>query len=212
MISSRASLRARAPAVAGSFYPQSVETLSQAVANLLAAADVQERPHRCGVIAPHAGYAYSGLVAAQAFASVSRLHGIERIIVVGPSHFVPFPGIAAPSDVAFSTPLGDMPVDVAAVEGLSEETLVAINVEPHAPEHAIEVELPFLQAIFGDLPIGRCYLGPPRLTLLQRHSPGFGLILCYWSSAATYRISRTTLPLAGMTNGQRQRSRPLTRR
>jgi len=78
---------------------------------------------------------------------------IERAAVVGPAHFVPFFGIAAPSDTAFATPLGMVPVDVAAVEALSAEALVAIDDAPHAPEHAIEVELPFLQAIFGDLPI-----------------------------------------------------------
>jgi len=155
MISNRATPRARPPAVAGSFYPRSAETLRRTVGNLLSAAEVQERSHRCGVIAPHAGYAYSGPVAAHAFASVRRLHGrIERAIVIGPAHFVPFRGIAAPSGTAFTTPLGEVPVDVAAVEALSEQTtLVAINDEPHAPEHAIEVELPFLQAIFGNLPI-----------------------------------------------------------
>ena len=150
MISNPASARARMPAVAGAFYPRSPQTLSQAVAGLLAAANVDERPRRCGIIAPHAGYAYSGPVAARAFASVRRSLAIERIIVVGPAHFVPFAGIAAPSDVGFRTPLGEMPVDVAAVEGLHEEGLVVIDDEAHAPDHAIEVELPFLQAIFDD--------------------------------------------------------------
>jgi MEMO1 family protein len=144
----------RVPAAAGSFYPRSAHTLSQTVGNLLAAADVQPRAQRCGIIAPHAGYAYSGPVAAEAFSSVRSLRGrIGRATVIGPAHFVPFRGIAAPSHMAFATPLGKVPVDVAAVEALSAEALVAIDDEPHAPEHAIEVELPFLQAIFGDLPI-----------------------------------------------------------
>jgi AmmeMemoRadiSam system protein B len=154
MISSRANLRARAPAVAGSFYPRSAERLSRSVGNLMAAAQVRERSNRCGVIVPHAGYAYSGRVAAQAFASVRGLQGrIERTVVIGPAHFVAILGIAAPSYTAFTTPLGEVPVDVAAVDALGEEALVAINDEPHAPEHAIEVEVPFLQAIFGNLPI-----------------------------------------------------------
>jgi AmmeMemoRadiSam system protein B len=106
------------------------------------------------VIAPHAGYAYSGLVAARAFASLRQLHGrIKRAIIIGPAHFVPFVGICAPADWAFTTPLGDVPVDVATVEALNEEMLVGIDDEPHAPEHAIEVELPFLQSILPDLPI-----------------------------------------------------------
>jgi AmmeMemoRadiSam system protein B len=66
---------------------------------------------------------------------------------------VPFRGIAAPSNAAFATPLGKVPVDVAAVEALGADALVSIDDKPHAPEHAIEVELPFLQALFGDLPI-----------------------------------------------------------
>jgi AmmeMemoRadiSam system protein B len=144
----------RAPAVAGLFYPRSAQTLSRTVGDLLRGAAVQQRAKRCGVIAPHAGYAYSGAIAAQAFASVQALRGrIRRAAIVGPAHFVPFAGIAAPSATAFMTPLGDMPVDVAAIQSLRDEALVVIDDAPHAPEHAIEVELPFLQSIFGDLPI-----------------------------------------------------------
>ena len=144
----------RAPAVAGTFYPRSAQTLSQTVGDLLSAAKAQEGLYPCGVIAPHAGYAYSGAVAARAFANLRRLHGqIERAIVIGPAHFVPFLGIAAPTHAAFATPLGEVPVDLATVEALNEETLVALNDEPHAPDHAIEVELPFLQSIFANLPI-----------------------------------------------------------
>jgi len=144
----------RAPAAAGTFYPRSAKTLRQTVGDLLASIKVEARLYPCGVIAPHAGYAYSGTVAAHAFACLRQLHGrIKRAIIIGPSHFVPFVGISAPADPAFTTPLGDVPVDVATVEALNEERLVAIDDEPHAPEHAIEVELPFLQSIFPDLPI-----------------------------------------------------------
>jgi AmmeMemoRadiSam system protein B len=154
MISRHPSLRVRAPAAAGTFYPRSAETLRRTVDTLLLAAQVEERTNRCGVIVPHAGYAYSGSVAAEGFASVRRLQGsMKRTVVIGPAHFVPFFGLAAPSSTVFTTPFGEVPVDVAAVEALSEEALVAINDAPHAPEHAIEVEMPFLQAIFGNLPI-----------------------------------------------------------
>jgi AmmeMemoRadiSam system protein B len=154
MRSGHASPRTRPPAVAGSFYPRSAEALSRGVAELLAAAKAQDGSLACGLIAPHAGYGYSGAVAAQAFASVRRLRGaIERALIVGPAHFVPFAGIAAPTHAAFTTPLGELPVDVAAVEALIAERLVALDDAPHAPDHSIEVELPFLQAIFGTLPI-----------------------------------------------------------
>jgi AmmeMemoRadiSam system protein B len=153
MIANRARPRTRAPAAAGSFYPRSGKMLRQTVESLLSAVPVQQRSRPRGIIAPHAGYAYSGHVAAAAFACVRSCGWIKRAIVIGPAHLVPFPGIAAPSDSAFTTPLADMPVDVAAVEALSEEMLVTIDDEPHAPEHAIEVELPFLQSVLGDLPI-----------------------------------------------------------
>jgi len=144
----------RAPAVAGLFYPQSAETLSRTIADLLADAGNPKRLRPRGVIAPHAGCAYSGRVAAKAFANVRPLRGqVGRAVVIGPAHFVPFRGMAAPSDAVFATPLGELPVDVAAIEALTEETLVAIDDRPHVREHALEVELPFLQAMFGDLPI-----------------------------------------------------------
>lgn len=143
------------PAVAaGSFYPGSAENLSRTVSGLLASAQSSERPYLSGIIVPHAGYVYSGSVAARAFASLpvakDRFH---RCIIVGPSHFVPFNGIAAPSHAAFATPLGELPVDIETVRTLATEARVVIDDAPHAPDHAIEVELPFLQMIFGNLPI-----------------------------------------------------------
>jgi AmmeMemoRadiSam system protein B len=144
----------RSPAAAGTFYPRSSKTLRQTVDGLLAHIKVEERVSLCGIIAPHAGYAYSGLVAAHAFACLRPLHGrIERALIIGPAHFVSFLGISAPSDTAFTTPLGNVLVDVATVEALHEEGLVAIDDEPHVPEHAIEVELPFLQSIFPNVAI-----------------------------------------------------------
>ena len=144
----------RAPAAAGTFYPRSPRTLSQTVGDLLASIKIERRLYPLGVIAPHAGYAYSGSVAAHAFACLRQLHGrIKRATIIGPAHFVAFHGISATADPAFTTPLGDVPVDVTTVEALNEEMLIVIDDEPHAPEHAIEVELPFLQSIFPNLPI-----------------------------------------------------------
>jgi MEMO1 family protein len=159
----------RAPVVAGTFYPESAGTLSRTVDDLLAGADVRQRLQRCGVISPHAGYGYSGAIAAAAFSRVRSLHGrIERAAVVGPAHFVPFPCIAAPSHTAFATPLGEISVDVAAVEALGAHALVSIDDEPHAPEHAIEVELPVLQTIFGRLPIVPLLFGSTSAAAIAR--------------------------------------------
>jgi AmmeMemoRadiSam system protein B len=127
--------------------------LSRTVGDLLAAAETRGRSCCRGVVAPHAGYAYSGAVAAQAFASVRGSHAFKRAIVIGPTHYVPFRGIAAPSAAAFATPIGEVAVEAAAIERLKRERLVVIDDLPHTPEHAIEVELPFLQAVLPHLPI-----------------------------------------------------------
>ena len=154
MVEGLSTLRVRPPAVAGSFYPGSAQTLSHVIANLLATACEEHRPRPRGIIAPHAGLIYSGAVAAEAFASVRTLKGlIRRAAVIGPSHFVSFCGIAAPSHMAFKTVLGEMPVDTATIAALGDDGLLVIDDAPHAPDHAIEVVLPFLQSLFGNLPI-----------------------------------------------------------
>jgi MEMO1 family protein len=146
--------RSRSAVVAGSFYPGSAENLRRTVSGFLASAQSSEQPGLSGIIVPHAGYVYSGAIAARAFASVPVARNrFNRCVIVGPSHFVPFNGIAAPSHAAFATPLGELPVDVDAVKALAAEACVVIDDAPHEQDHAIEVELPFLQAIFGDLPI-----------------------------------------------------------
>jgi AmmeMemoRadiSam system protein B len=144
--------RTRPPAVAGAFYPARAEALRQAVAERLAAARAAARPRLRGIVAPHAGYLYSGAVAAEAFAA-ARAASPARAVVIGPAHYLPVAGLAAPSHAAFATPLGEVPVDGAAVRALAGQGLAAIDDAPHAPEHAIEVELPFLQAVFGVLPV-----------------------------------------------------------
>ena len=109
------------------------------------------QPSPKAVIAPHAGYVYSGPVAGQAFASLGDgASAIRRAVVVGPAHFVPFRGIAVPSAAAFRTPLGEVPLDRDAIEALRDLPQVKLADAPHEPEHALEVELPFLQAVLGD--------------------------------------------------------------
>lgn len=154
MVSAHATSGTRPPAVAGSFYPRAADELSRTVTDLLGAARAEGRAGIRGIIAPHAGYVYSGPVAAEAFASARSVEGrFRRAVIIGPSHFVLFHGVAAPSHGAFATPLGEIPIDTGAVRTLAEEGLVVIDDAPHAPDHAIEVELPFLQAIFGAMPI-----------------------------------------------------------
>jgi hypothetical protein len=142
----------RPPAVAGSFYPADAGRLRAAVEGYLGAANGSHAaPSPKAVIAPHAGYVYSGPVAGQAFASLGAgASAIRRAVVVGPAHFVPFRGIAVPGAVAFRTPVGEVPLDQDAIECIRGLPQVLIADAPHEPEHALEVELPFLQAVLGE--------------------------------------------------------------
>ena len=143
----------RPPAVAGAFYPGEPGALRDEVDRLLGGAPRDggggEVPR--ALIAPHAGYAYSGPVAASAFRRIAGAGGrFARVVVVGPSHHVAFRGIAAPRGAgAFRTPLGEVPVDRGAVAALAGLPGVALADEPHRREHAVEVELPFLQRALG---------------------------------------------------------------
>jgi MEMO1 family protein len=144
-------MRARPPAVAGIFYPADTAALREQVDRLLAyvAAPALAFP-TAAVIAPHAGYLYSGPVAASAFRAVGASGHPERVVVIGPAHHVASRGIALPSWQAFRTPLGDVPVDADVLASLTELPQVIIADGPHAPEHALEVELPFLQRVLGE--------------------------------------------------------------
>ena len=103
---------------------------------------------------PHAGYVYSGPIAGEAFSLLAHSNDApHRILLIGPPHYVPVRGIVAPSSSAFTTPLGDVAVDIGAVEFLRDAGLVTIDDIPHAPEHALEVELPFLQRLLEDFTI-----------------------------------------------------------
>ncbi|MFQ5773962.1 MAG: AmmeMemoRadiSam system protein B [Kiloniellaceae bacterium] len=154
----------RPPAVAGSFYPDDPAMLRAVVDDFLEGA----RPAPCAqwpkaIIAPHAGYIYSGPVAASAYATLTPAAGhVERVVLVGPSHFVPFRGVAAPRAEAFTTPLGEVPVDSAAVEAIRDLPQVTIADGPHGEEHALEVQLPFLQVVLGAVAVVPLAVGDAR--------------------------------------------------
>lgn len=144
----------REPAVAGSFYPGSAPALARTVDQLLDEAAVappaQARHRLRGVIAPHAGYVYSGPVAASAYALVRAVHARPLgVIILGPSHFWPLRGAALASHSAWRTPLGDIVVDAARRERSLAAGLV-VDDAAHASEHSIEVQLPFLQRLWPD--------------------------------------------------------------
>jgi AmmeMemoRadiSam system protein B len=144
----------RPSAVAGQFYPDDPDRLKMQVLDLLAnvAAPMKVTPK--ALIAPHAGYVYSGGVAAAAFATlVDSAQTIKRVVLIGPAHYVRLRGIAAPTVDAFETPLGRVPVDVEALSAIADLQFVIRADAPHAPEHALEVELPFLQTLLASFQV-----------------------------------------------------------
>ncbi len=142
----------RLPAVAGAFYPadpgQLADTVDELLAAVPAAAD-ERRP--IALVVPHAGYVYSGAVAAPAYARLRPWRdAIGRVVIVGPAHRVPVRGLALSSADAFATPLGPVPIDRDASEAILGRPGTAIHDDAHAPEHSVEVQLPFLQRVLGD--------------------------------------------------------------
>ena len=136
----------RAPAVAGTFYPSSASELGALVDRLLAAVQVPAQA-ACpkALIVPHAGYVYSGPIAASAFARVAPYGDrITRVVLVGVSHRVYVEGLAAPGCARLRTPLGEIEVDRDALRGVPG---IEDNAAAHAREHSLEVELPFLQRV-----------------------------------------------------------------
>jgi len=135
------------------FYPAEARELHRLVQEYLGAAHLVGPPPKA-VIAPHAGYVYSGPIAGSAFLQLTPLkERIRRVIMAGPSHRVPFSGIAVPSTRFFATPLGIVPVDHEAVESLRDFPYVVSMDAAHAQEHSLEVHLPFLQEVLEEFSI-----------------------------------------------------------
>lgn len=140
----------RAPAVAGMFYPARAAELHSQVQTFLNQIPVPAEPPPKAIIAPHAGYIYSGPIAASAYARLSAARNlITRVVLLGPSHRVGFRGIAVSSMTAFATPLGVIPIDQEAVEQVRQLPEVGFLEQAHAQEHSLEVHLPFLQEVLG---------------------------------------------------------------
>jgi len=146
--------KARPAAVAGRFYPADPMELRRMVQGFLSGALPDAAAAPKAVIAPHAGYIYSGPIAASAYARLAPARlVIKRVVLIGPSHFVSFEGLAAASAQAFATPLGLVPVELEAVGRICALPQVMVLDQAHAREHSLEVQLPFLQVALGDFQI-----------------------------------------------------------
>jgi AmmeMemoRadiSam system protein B len=142
--------RVRLPAVAGSFYPGSADRLALTVDALLEEAHVVELGRRPrAIVVPHAGYQYAGRVAAAGYATAARAGvPMERVVLLGPAHFVLLRGFAIPAVDAWRTPLGEVEID-SDLRAAALAAGVALDDRPHAPEHSLEVQLPWLQRLTG---------------------------------------------------------------
>ncbi|TNC95878.1 MAG: hypothetical protein FD121_1299 [Gallionellaceae bacterium] len=140
----------RPPAVAGMFYPAEPVQLAQDVQQLLDGA----RPHDLAakaLIVPHAGYIYSGAIAATAYASLAPIAArIRRVVLLGPTHRVAVRGLALPGVEAFATPLGRVMLDTASAQAIAHLPQVSVSTRAHELEHSLEVQMPFLQSVLGD--------------------------------------------------------------
>ena len=143
----------RLPAVAGTFYPENPHQLHQMLNEYLNDAEAAAKVTKV-IIAPHAGYIYSGHIAATAYARLKKASdSITRVVIIGPSHRVTFSGLAVSKAQSFITPLGFVAVDQKAVATIAKLDFVNYLEEPHTYEHSIEVHLPFLQEMLDDFKI-----------------------------------------------------------
>ncbi|MBC8022987.1 MAG: AmmeMemoRadiSam system protein B [Burkholderiales bacterium] len=162
--------RIRPAAMAGSFYPGESSALAAEVAAYLGDATGPRTGAPKAIIAPHAGYMYSGAVAGSIYARLAPLAGIvKRVVLAGPAHRVYVTGAAVPSVEAFASPLGTVPLDADAIAALRALPFVEVSDAAHAREHSLEVHLPFLQSVLGGFALVPVVVGdasPEEMALL----------------------------------------------
>lgn len=155
----------RPAAVAGTFYPRDARALQREVADLIDGVEnlAPRFGHPKALIVPHAGYIYSGAVAARAYDELAAARGIVgRVVLLGPVHRVPVRGLALPGVEAFDTPLGRVPLDADALRMLAPFKQVVTSAAAHAAEHSLEVQLPFLQKMLGKFALVPLAVGDAR--------------------------------------------------
>lgn len=147
----------RPAAVAGLFYPADPVQLTARIEALLDGprntAPIEACEPLRALIVPHAGEVYCGPIAAHAYRELSIAHTPQRLVLLGPSHYVTFRGLAIPSAAAFATPLGIVEIDRGALRELRDLPGVLLSDAAHGPEHSLEVQLPFLQRLAAGVPV-----------------------------------------------------------
>jgi MEMO1 family protein len=152
----------RPSAVAGRFYPSERDELTEMVDGLLDGASDADDPLAAAYISPHAGYRYSGNTASHVYRRLRAHAGaVRRVVLIGPAHYRPVRGCAVPVARRWLTPLGGVDIDVEGCAALVGSGHATADDEPHAPEHSLEVQLPFLQrALAADVPVLPMVTGP----------------------------------------------------
>jgi AmmeMemoRadiSam system protein B len=180
----------RQPAVAGMFYPDNPARLQTELAAMLDAADAREVDPATikALVVPHAGYVYSGPIAATAYKLLqARRRQIRRVILLGPSHRVPFYGLAIPTAERFRTPLGDIELDQAAMTAIATLPGVERRDDAHTWEHSLEVQLPFLQTVLEDFSLVPIVVGGANPETVAK------VLETLWGDAATLIVISSDL-------------------
>jgi MEMO1 family protein len=189
----------RKPNVAGQFYPQNAKALNEMIRSFLANAQciVKEQPK--AIIAPHAGYMYSGPVAATIYAVLANFKDtIKKVILFGPSHRVYFKGIAATNADYFETPLGSIPSRNVSFPAIH------INETPYGLEHSLEVQLPFLQIVLNQFELVPLIVGDEDFTnvadVMIRLWGGKDTLIIVSSDLSHYKDYRTAQMMDAFTS------------
>ena len=196
--------KVRFPAAEGKFYPADPAELRRMIHNLITCARKSEGASPKAVIVPHAGYQFSGPIAASAYLRFcDERDVIKRVVLIGPSHWIRFSGIALSSADMFLTPLGEILVDDEAVQLIHALPQVSICDEAHRHEHSLEVHLPFLQVILNDFKIVPLVAGDASeqdiLEIVDRLWGGPETRFVISSDLSHYHDYRTTQQLDGRT-------------
>jgi MEMO1 family protein len=156
----------RPAAVAGSWYPANPGALTREVDGYLAGVPEGPRGETIAIVAPHAGIMFSGPVGAYAY-KVAAGGEYDVAVLVGPSHFVAFDGVAMYSHGAFASPLGPASIDASAAAAIAQASVVRDMPSAHAREHSLEMQLPFLKRLLPDLPIVPLLMGRQRRETIE---------------------------------------------
>ena len=178
----------RQPAVAGLFYPADKQSLQDDIEQYLEQANYGRDIIPKAIVVPHAGYIYSGPIAATAYKQIIPIKDkINRVVLLGPSHRVAFSGLAVPEYDIFKTPLGNIPIDQKGIQLLEDLPQVIASDQAHREEHSLEVQLPFLQEILGDFSLVPLVVGDA-----ERHDVA-EVIKKFWGDEHTLIVISTDL-------------------